>query len=49
MVKNYLVNECQVAEQRITTESRLEFSPLKSNKTPQGRAYNRRAEVVLIH
>lgn len=48
VVKNYLVDECQVSEQLIITESHLEFSPMKSNKTPQGRAYNRRAELRVI-
>jgi len=47
-VKNFLVNECQIPEQLITTSAYIERKPLASNKTDQGRALNRRAEITLI-
>lgn len=47
-VKNFLVNEHQIPPQLISINSFVDFKPAASNKTPKGRAYNRRAEITLI-
>lgn len=47
-VKQFLVEKCQIPEQLITTSAYIEKKPLASNKTDQGRALNRRAEITLI-
>ncbi len=47
-VKNYLVQQCDVPEQLITTSYHLERRPVATNRTLSGRALNRRAEIELI-
>ncbi len=42
--KNYLVQEEQIAQSRITTEGFGETKPVATNKTAEGRALNRRVE-----
>jgi outer membrane protein OmpA-like peptidoglycan-associated protein len=46
-VKNYLVEQ-GIDEKIITTSSHIEFSPVATNRTEEGRRYNRRAEIELI-
>mgnify|MGYP005839204857 CR=1 FL=1 len=48
VVKNYLIKQCRVAKNLITTSHHMEFKPVKSNQTPIGRSYNRRSVVTLI-
>jgi len=47
-VKQHLIEQCNVTENLITVLHFLEFKPVKSNKTPVGRSYNRRAEINVI-
>lgn len=47
-IKKYLIEECDLAENLITTSFRREFTAATSNKTATGRAHNRRAEIELI-
>jgi outer membrane protein OmpA-like peptidoglycan-associated protein len=47
-VKTYLVKTHGFTSDIITLESKVERDPAVSNKTPKGRAFNRRAEIVLI-
>lgn len=42
-----LTNEHQVAPTRLTASGKGEFSPRASNATPEGRALNRRTEIIL--
>lgn len=37
-----------IEESKLVTLAKLEQQPIKSNKTQQGRAYNRRAEIILF-
>jgi outer membrane protein OmpA-like peptidoglycan-associated protein len=46
-VARYLESQ-QVVSQRIVTRGMGESSPVASNDTPEGRALNRRVEIVLI-
>ncbi|MGI2898511.1 OmpA family protein [Shewanella algae] len=45
-VGNYLIRK-GVSGQRVLTQGRGEASPIASNATPQGRAQNRRVEIIL--
>ncbi|MCE9850890.1 OmpA family protein [Shewanella chilikensis] len=45
-VGNYLIRK-GVSGQRVLTQGRGESSPIASNATPQGRAQNRRVEIIL--
>jgi len=42
-----LTNEYKIAPTRLTASGKGEFSPKASNSTPEGRALNRRTEIVL--
>ena len=44
-VKNFLV-EKGIAESRMTTKGMGDTKPVASNKTPEGRAQNRRIEFI---
>jgi len=47
-IKKFLVEECEVPENLITTAFHREFHPAKTNKTQKGRSYNRRAEIEVF-
>jgi len=47
-VKNFLVEQGNIPENKIVTSFHREFIPSTSNKTKTGRAYNRRAEIEVI-
>jgi len=47
-VKNFLVSEYQIAENRLIIKPYGEGKPFESNKTSQGRAKNRRVEFIRI-
>ncbi|HEY9123580.1 MAG TPA: OmpA family protein [Bacteroidales bacterium] len=42
-----IINNSDVAPKRLTASGRGEFSPVGSNKTAEGRAQNRRTEIIL--
>ncbi len=48
VVKNYLVQKCDVPEQLIVTSSFVERRPIATNRSLKGRSLNRRAEIELI-
>jgi outer membrane protein OmpA-like peptidoglycan-associated protein len=47
-VKQYLVEQYNVPENLITVLHFLELKPVKSNKSPVGRSFNRRTEIKVI-
>lgn len=47
-VKNYLIQQHDIAASMIRVESHVAYKPAASNKTVEGRARNRRAEITLI-
>jgi len=47
-VVNALVKEYGIANTRLAPEGRGSLAPVASNSTPEGRAQNRRVEVVII-
>lgn len=46
--KKYLVKEAGLAARRISTVGHGESNPVASNKTPEGRAMNRRVEILIL-
>ncbi len=48
-VLRYLVEEAGVEPSRMVAAGYGEFAPLASNATPEGRALNRRADIVLVY
>jgi len=47
-VKNFLIEQGNIPENKIITSFHREFIPSTTNKTKTGRAYNRRAEIEVI-
>jgi chemotaxis protein MotB len=47
-VLHYLIDECQVAPQRLSAIGYGEFRPIASNDTKAGRAKNRRVEIIIL-
>jgi type VI secretion system protein ImpK len=47
-VKEFLAPKLRGSRQRLSAEGRAEREPIASNATPEGRAANRRIEVILI-
>ncbi|WP_438970082.1 flagellar protein MotY [Methylophaga sp.] len=47
-IKRFLINEYEIPETLISINSYVDVKPAASNKTPLGRAKNRRAEITLI-
>lgn len=48
-VAKYFINTHNIQPGRITTTGYAEFKPLVSNDTPEGRAKNRRVDIVLLN
>jgi chemotaxis protein MotB len=46
-VREYLTNQGGIAASRLTALTRAQFEPIGDNATPQGRARNRRVEIVV--
>ncbi len=46
-ITRILTNDYHVAPQRITASGRSQFEPVADNATPEGRAQNRRTEIIL--
>lgn len=46
-IARVMINEYLVPAERITASGRGEFDPIGSNSTPEGRAQNRRTEIIL--
>jgi len=49
LVKNYFVDEFDIAVDRLSAEGQGETSPITSNATAQGRDTNRRVEVIVLN
>lgn len=47
-VKNYLIKEAGVSSSKITAVGHGEADPVADNKTPDGRAKNRRVEISIL-
>lgn len=47
-IARYLQNDLQVDPARITAGARSEYVPKASNLTPEGRAINRRTEIIIL-
>ncbi|MBC7554591.1 MAG: OmpA family protein [Taibaiella sp.] len=47
-VKNYLVNNCNIADSRISTVAEGEATPVASNENAKGRQQNRRVRIVAM-
>jgi outer membrane protein OmpA-like peptidoglycan-associated protein len=47
-VKNYLIKEAGVSSSKITAVGHGKADPVADNKTPQGRAKNRRVEISIL-
>ena len=48
-VKEILVNNYEIAADRLSTEGLGDAVPIASNATPQGRRANRRVEVLILN
>lgn len=46
-ITRILINDYMLAPQRITASGRSQFEPIADNTTPEGRARNRRTEIIL--
>lgn len=46
-IERILINDYKVAPERITSSGRSEYEPIAPNSTPEGRARNRRTEIIL--
>lgn len=46
-ITRILTNEDKVAPERITASGRSQYEPIADNSTPEGRAKNRRTEIIL--
>ena len=46
-VADYMLDNSSVAEGRVTIVGLADTKPIRSNSTPQGRAKNRRIEVII--
>ncbi|XZF13543.1 OmpA/MotB family protein [Chitinophagaceae bacterium MMS25-I14] len=46
-IARILINDYKVYPARITSSGRSEYSPVETNSTPEGRAKNRRTEIIL--
>jgi chemotaxis protein MotB len=46
-ITRILTNEYQVAPERLTASGRSQYEPIADNSTPEGRARNRRTEIIL--
>jgi outer membrane protein OmpA-like peptidoglycan-associated protein len=49
VIKNFLIDEFSIPAELISVNSYVDRKPATSNKTPLGRAHNRRAEITLVH
>lgn len=47
-VLHYLIDECQIAPQRLSAIGYGEFRPTDTNDTKAGRARNRRVEIIIL-
>jgi chemotaxis protein MotB len=47
-VLRYLVEQARIAPERLVAAGYAEFQPVAPNRTPEGRALNRRADIVLV-
>ena len=43
----YLIEKMEIAPSRIYAAGQAEYEPIRSNRTPQGRAANRRVEIII--
>ncbi|MEI8279268.1 MAG: OmpA family protein [Bacteroidota bacterium] len=46
-ISRILINDYHVNPVRITSSGRSQYAPLEGNNTPEGRAHNRRTEIIL--
>jgi chemotaxis protein MotB len=47
-VLHYLIDECEVAPQRLSANGYGQYLPVVSNDTPKGKQQNRRVEIVIL-
>jgi chemotaxis protein MotB len=46
-ISRILINDYKVSPARITSSGRSQYAPIDENSTPEGRAHNRRTEIIL--